>query len=151
MKNLAELSDNGQKQALANVKENYNVLITRVQFEILKMQRFTQLIASYVDATVDFPDGKDAKTSAPCFNESFDRIQATIDHLDNEIIRAKALEKLSLSLKQGTASKEKSLLGSSPSAPGISEKKQKETEQTIMARSRNQSDITETKKNRPPK
>jgi len=96
---LARDAGNKQDTAETNTSADYEKAIKALDAEILLMQNYTALIASYASVTFDFPDGRDDSTSPDCFNKPFHQIQDIVSNLDKEIVRAKKVRKLAAQLR----------------------------------------------------
>lgn len=46
----------------------------------------TEMIGRYTDAMIDFPEGVDELSSAPCFNSAFNSLQSAVRGLDADIV-----------------------------------------------------------------
>ncbi len=95
------LRDAGNKQdtSQTNTRADYDKALAALDAEIALMQRYTDLIAAYPSAGIDFPEGESDETSAPCFNDAFHKIQDIVTNLDKQIIQAKRVRKLAAGLR----------------------------------------------------
>jgi hypothetical protein len=86
-----KLESSGRTQNVSTVEaaKDYDKAMATLKVQILALQESTELVASYPDVMVDFPDAESDEDSLSCFSEPFQQVQETVTELDHEIIRAK--------------------------------------------------------------
>jgi hypothetical protein len=69
--------------------------MARAERELQNMANLIQLshnsndlVSRYTEAMIDFPDGVDEHSSAPCFNSAFTGLQQAVSSLDSDIIQS---------------------------------------------------------------
>lgn len=90
-KNLSSQMQVVQKALVGQQKESVDAAYAQLLLAIATLEEMrdeladnTDLLATYTDAMIDFADATDAASSAECFNSAFDKLQATVDHLDEQ-------------------------------------------------------------------
>ncbi|MGZ3738680.1 MAG: hypothetical protein ACXVB9_04850, partial [Bdellovibrionota bacterium] len=95
------IRDAGNKQdtSQTNTRSDYDNALARLDSQIVLMENYTNLIAEYAHATINFPDAESQDESPPCFNGPFDKIQDVVSNLDQQIIMAKKVRKLAAGMR----------------------------------------------------
>lgn len=69
--------------------DDYKKAISTLKAQIDYMQDATDLVASYPQVMINFPDSNgEEEASLSCFNEAFEAVQKTVTGLDDEIVKA---------------------------------------------------------------
>lgn len=90
MAELEKLGQRKQDKAYIDEKNRLALTIAALKAQIEELKRNTDVVASYTNAMIDFPDGVDDESSAECFNSAFHSLQKTVDGLDLEIQNSEA-------------------------------------------------------------
>lgn len=77
-----------QDKLTVNARNDYLAAINSLDQQITQMQHYTNLVSTYTQVMMDYPEGTSEATSAECFNSAFNDVSKTVADLDNEIIRA---------------------------------------------------------------
>jgi len=89
MENMKHQLGDAQAANMGEARKRLRMAVTDLERQIKSMQSNTNVVASYAEAMIDFPDSESDETSPDCFNENFHALQKIVNELDREIVNSK--------------------------------------------------------------
>jgi hypothetical protein len=89
MENMKQQLGDAQTANMSEARKRLRMAVTDLERQIKSMQSNTNVVASYAEAMIDFPDSDSDDTSPDCFNENFHALQNIVNELDREIVNSK--------------------------------------------------------------